>query len=61
MNFYVEWEANENVCFLFTCFSEIVRDDLEQVKNGIQNIRKKLETLKSSETEDKGQFWETNS
>ena len=45
-----------------TClFPEIVRDDLDQMKSDIRNISKKLETLKSSETEDKGQFQETNS
>ena len=33
-----------------------MRDDLEQVKSDIRNMSDKLETLRSSETEDKGQF-----
>ena len=42
-------------------FVGLVRDDLEQVKSDIRNISDKLETLRSSETEDKGQFQDINS
>ena len=42
-------------------FVEIVRDDLEQAKSDIRNMSKKLETLKSFETGDKGQFQDINS
>ena len=42
-------------------FLEIVRDDLKQVKSDVRNMSEKLETLKSTETGDKGQFQGTNS
>ena len=48
-----------NITKLLACFSEIVRDDLKQVKSDIRNISNKLETLKSFETGDKGQFQES--
>ena len=42
-------------------FVGLVRDDLKQVKSDVRNMSEKLETLKSFETGDKGQFQETNS
>ena len=46
---------------LLIFFLEIFSDDLKQVKSDITNMSEKLETLKLSETGDKGQFQKTNS
>ena len=44
------------------CFSEILRDDLAQMKSDIRNMSEKLEagTLKSFETGHTGQFQDIN-